>query len=82
MMTEKIRTMLNKRPFRQFVIHTSGGDAVRVKAPDFAWIHPAEETMYVCPDPESSADQVINLSYVTRVTSSASIGDGKKRPRR
>jgi hypothetical protein len=81
MMTDKIKSMLEKRPFRPFVIHTSDGDHVRVKAPDFAWIHPAGETMYVCPDPESSADQTINLSHVTRIVTHASSGNGKRKQR-
>ena len=80
-MTDKIKSMLEKRPFRPFVIHASDGDRVRVKAPDFAWVHPFGETMYVCPDPDSSADQVISLSHVTRIATHESAENGKKRRR-
>ena len=60
--------MLDERPFRPFDIHTSDGRRVTVKAPDFAWIHPTGRTMYVCPDPNVDADEVIDLLHVTKLT--------------
>lgn len=79
MMIERIKAMLDERPFRSFVIHTSDGKAVAVKSPEFAWIHPAGMTMYVCPNPEVDADQVINLSHVTRVATGTANGGRKRR---
>lgn len=79
MMTERIRSMLEERPFRPFVIHTSDGKAVTVKSPDFAWIHPAGFTMYVCPNPEVDADEVINLHQVTKLATGVQNGGRKRR---
>jgi hypothetical protein len=66
---ERIKAMLDERPFRPFEIHTSDGKVVTVKAPDFAWIHPKGRTMYVCPDPNVDADEVIDLLHVTKLAS-------------
>ena len=54
---ERIKAMLEKKPFRAFEIHTSNGQVVSVTSPDFAWIHPFGSTMYVCPDPAVDADE-------------------------
>lgn len=84
MTMERIRAMLDGRPFRPFDIHTSDGKKVTVKAPDFAWIHPTGLTMYVCPDPEVDADEVIDLLQVTKLTQGGHHrgGNGRRRPRR
>ena len=66
MTTARINTMLHERPFRPFDVHTSDGRRVTVRAPDFAWIHPTGRTMYVYPDPNVDADEVINLLRVTK----------------
>ena len=79
MMTERIKAILEERPFRPFVIHTSDGKSVTVKSPDFAWLHPAGFTMYVCPNPDVDADQVVNLSHVTRLAAGTQSGDKKRR---
>ena len=68
MTVQRIRAMLDGRPFRPFDIHTSDGKVVTVTAPDFAWIHPSRRTMYVCPDPNVDADEVIDLLHVTKLT--------------
>jgi hypothetical protein len=64
---DKIRTMLEVRPFRPFAIFTSDGQASTVRDPNFAWIHPYGRTMYVVTDPTSTADEVINLMHVTKL---------------
>jgi hypothetical protein len=68
---EKIQGMLNSRPFRPFTIFTSDGQRTTVINPNFAWIHPFGRTMYVCPDPSSSADEVINILHVTKLATGA-----------
>lgn len=69
MTIKRIRAMLEERPFRPFQIHTSDGKDVTVTSPEFAWIHPYGRTMYVCPDPDVDADEVIDLRHVTKLTS-------------
>ena len=79
MTVDQIKTMLSERPFRPFVIHTSDGQAVTVKAPDFAWVHPFGQTMYVCPDPDVDAHVIIDLLHVTKLVSPARNGGRRRR---
>jgi len=67
MIVEKIRSYLDKRPFRAFNIYTSDGKVSTVKNASYAWIHPAGRTMYVCQDPTSDYDEIISLLHVTRL---------------
>lgn len=76
---DRIEAMLGERPFRPFDIHTSDGKVVTVKAPDFAWIHPFGQTMYVCPDPAVDADMVIDVTHVTKLVSPARNGGRRRR---
>ena len=78
MTVQRIKAMLDERPFRPFDIHTSDGQVVTVKAPDFAWLHPTGRTMYVCPDPKVDADEVIDLLHVTKLAYPARNGRGRK----
>jgi hypothetical protein len=79
---ERIRAMLGERPFRPFSIHTSDGQVVTVRAPDFAWVHPSGRTMYVCPDPDVDADEVIDLLRVTKLATGVRNGGGGRKRRR
>ncbi len=65
---ERIRIMLEGRPFRAFTIHTSDGQAVTVRDSNFAWLHPFGRTMYVCPDPKIDTEELINLLHVTKLS--------------
>jgi hypothetical protein len=76
---ERIRSMLDERPFRPFDIYTSDGKVVRVLGSDFAWVHPNQRTMYVCPDPNRDVDQVIDLLHVTKLAYPLPNGKGRKR---
>jgi hypothetical protein len=75
---EKIRGMLNSRPFRPFTIFTSDGQKTTVNNPNFAWIHPFGQTMYVCPDPNSAADEVINILQVTKLATGVRHSQNRK----
>jgi hypothetical protein len=79
MTIKRVRAMLEERPFRPFEIHTSDGKVVTVTAPDFAWIHPYGRTMYVFPDPDVDADQVIDLRHITKLTQGRVHRNGKRR---
>lgn len=68
MTSDRIKALLDERPFRPFAIHTPDGKSVMVNSPDFAWIHPTGRTMYVCPDPEVDAEEVIDLLQITKLT--------------
>ena len=77
--TDKIRALLNSRPFRPFTIFTSDGQKTTVNDPEFAWVHPFGRTMYVCPDPNRDVDQVIDLLHVTKLAYPLPNGRGRKR---
>jgi len=79
MTTERTRQMLIGRPFRPFDIYTSDGQVVTVKSPEFAWIHPSGRTMYVCPNRDVDADEVIDLLHVTKLATGKSSGGGRRR---
>lgn len=64
---ERIRLMLEGRPFRAFSVHTSDGKVVTVRDANFAWLHPFGRTMYVCQDPSVDTEEVINVLHVTKL---------------
>jgi hypothetical protein len=77
MTADRIKALLDERPFRPFEIQTSDGEHVRVASPDVAWIHPAGLTMYVCPDPAFDVDMVIDLRHVTKLVNGRQRKRGK-----
>lgn len=77
MTVERIRAMLDEKPFRPFEIYTSDGKVVRVRSADFAWVHPNGRTMYVCPDPKKDVDQVVDVLHVTKLAYPARNGKGR-----
>ena len=79
MMHDRLKTMLDERPFVPFDIHTSDGDVIRVKSSDFAWIHPGKRTMFVATDPRFDTELVINLRHITKlVATRGANGRGKR----
>jgi len=79
MTVQRVRAMLDERPFRPFDIHTSDGKVVTVTSPDFAWIHPFGRTMYVCPNPNVDADAVIDLLHITQLSQGRARRNGRRR---
>jgi len=75
---QKIRGMLESRPFRPFTIFTSDGQKTTITNPSFAWVHPYGRTMYICPDPESAADEVINITQVTKLATGVRHSQNRK----
>ena len=75
---QRIKAMLDEKPFRPFEISTSDGKSVTVLHPDFAWIHPSRRTMYVCPDPNVDADAVIDLLHITQLAYGKRNGKGRR----
>ena len=81
MVIERLKAMLDERPFRPFEIHTSDGDVVRVKSADFAWIHPSGRTMFVATDPRFDTEYVIDLLHITKLSQGRGT-NGRHRGRR
>jgi hypothetical protein len=79
MVYERLKAMLDERPFKPFYIHTSDGDVIRVKSADFAWIHPSQRTMFVATDPRFDTEYVIDLLHITKLASSRETNGRRKR---
>src|SRR6266480_2525090 len=78
MMYNRLKTMLDERPFVPFEIHTSDGDVIRVRSADFAWLHPGRRTMLVATDPRSDTERVINLQQITKLATRGAHGRRKR----
>jgi hypothetical protein len=79
MMYDRLKTMLEERPFEPFEIHTSDGDVVRVRSADFAWLHPGKRTMFVAVDPKFDTEYVINLRHITKLAATRGSNGRRKR---
>jgi hypothetical protein len=78
MMYDRLKTMLDERPFAPFDIHTSDGDVIPVKSSDFAWIHPGKRTMFVATNPKFDTEFVINLRQITKLASTRGANGRRK----
>jgi hypothetical protein len=65
---DRIRLLMEDRPFRAFSVHTSDGQVATVREPTFAWVHPFGRMMYVCQDPSADTEEFIHLVHVTKLT--------------
>jgi hypothetical protein len=68
MTLQRLRAMLEERPFQPFRIHTSDGEVVPVKSPEYAWVHPSGRVLFVATDPKLDAEQVIDLLHITKLS--------------
>jgi hypothetical protein len=76
---ERIRLLMEDRPFRALSIHTSDGAVVTVRDPEFGWIHPLGRTMYVCQDPTVDTEEIIHLVHVTKLTKGTRQSQNRRR---
>jgi hypothetical protein len=74
---ERLKAVLEEKPFKQFSIHTSDGDVVRVKSPEYAWLHPSKRVILVATDARLDTEEVIDLLHVTKLSGSAVEGHRK-----
>ena len=77
---QRLKAMMDERPFKPFDIYTSDGEIVRVKSPEFAWIHPSKRTMFVATRADVDSEQVIDLLHITKLVTHG--GGNGKRPSR
>ncbi len=71
----RMKAALAEKPFKPFRIHTSDGEVVRVKSPEFAWIHPNKRVIMVATDPKLDTEEVIDLLHITKLTGPAINGN-------
>lgn len=65
MKVEEVRTAMQTRPFRQFVLHLSGDESVRVPHPEHLLFLRDNRTVIVAGD--EGGHSVIDLDLVTRL---------------
>jgi hypothetical protein len=66
---QRLQAMLAERPFKPFRIHTSDGEVVPVKSPEFAWIHPSKRVVMVATDSKLDTEEIIDLLHITKLSS-------------
>ena len=75
---ERLKTVLEEKPFRRFKIHTSDGEVVSVKSQEFAWLHPNKRVILVATDPNLDTEEVIDLLHITKLSGPAKEGHRKR----
>lgn len=65
----ELRKLLDARPFEPFTIHTTDGDLVGVKSPEFAWLPPTTHTVVVAIElGDGGANRIISLRHISQIT--------------
>ena len=57
-----------ERPFKWFKIHRSDGEVIRVKSPEFAWLHPGKRVILVATDENLDTEEVIDRLHITKLS--------------
>jgi hypothetical protein len=78
MTVQRLEAMLKEQPFRAFDIHTSDGEVVRVRSPEFAWLHPSRRVILVATSKSEDREEIIDLLHITKL-SRPDGGNGKSR---
>jgi hypothetical protein len=74
---EEIRTLLQANPFEPYTVHTSDGKALYVKHPDYCFMFPGNDIVYVFSD-ETKRD-IVATRNITRVVPGAQKSRSRKR---
>src|ERR1041384_1182691 len=73
MIPEGIRELQAATPFEPYTVHTSDGKALYVKHPDYCFISPAQDRVYIFTD--EIHKEIVATGNITRVV------PGARRPR-
>jgi hypothetical protein len=65
MIAEEIRKLQQAHPFEPYTIHTSDGKALGVKHPDYLFVSPGNNVVYVFSD--ASIREVVAVRNITRI---------------
>jgi len=76
MIADEIRELQRAQPWEPYTIQTSGGTALYVKHPDYCFITPGKETIYVYST--ESDREIIATRNITRVIPGARKTRSKK----
>ena len=71
MTVQRLKALIEKKPFSPFYIHLADGDVVEVKSPEFIWLHPTGRVVYVATGRNEEADdRIIDLPLVSQLSTS------------
>ena len=74
MTLQRLKALVDRRPFSPFQIHLADGDQVEVKSPEFMWLHPTGRVVYVATGTDEQADdRIIDLLLVTQLSTNNGI---------
>jgi hypothetical protein len=79
MTTQRLGNFLKEQPFRSFAVHTSYGERVVVRSPEFAWLHPNKRTLFVATSAKEDREEIIDLLHVTKLTRVERSGNGSRK---
>ncbi len=72
MSPERIKRILEEKPFTPFSIHTGDGSSVTVRSPEFAFLYPGGRTLLVVEGIDegqmTSREHRIDVFLITKVT--------------
>jgi len=75
MIADEIRELQHASPFEPYTIHTSDGKALYVHHPDYLFLTPGNDTVYVFAD--ETAREIVAIRNITRVAPGAKKTRGK-----
>ncbi len=68
MTTDRVKELLQAKPFKPFQIHVADGDVWGVKHPEMMWITPGGRTIFVATGPaEEDHIAILDLILVTKL---------------
>ncbi len=77
MITEEIRELQKANPFEPYTVHTSDGKALYVKHPDYCFLTPGNDILYVFSD--EIKREIIATRNITRVVPGTQKARSRKR---
>ena len=66
---QRLKMLVDRRPFAPFSLHLADDDVVEVRSPEFIWLHPSKRVVFVATGSEEAADdRIIDLLLVTQLS--------------
>ncbi|MBC7785642.1 MAG: hypothetical protein H7144_17565 [Burkholderiales bacterium] len=66
---EQISELLQAKPFQPFTVHTDDGDLIGVKSPEFIWMPPVGDTLFIAVElGDGGATKMLSLQHISQVT--------------
>ena len=66
---QRIKALVDRRPFVPLKLHLAEGDVIPVRSPEFIWLHPSKRVVFVATGAEEEApDRIVDLLLVTQAS--------------